>query len=69
MSATEPTYEEVAGNAVDRAWFQCDFNGDGVLSLMEAAKGNIARAFTFSTMDKKLWGRARQIRMGVDFTF
>ncbi|MBN2290371.1 MAG: carboxypeptidase regulatory-like domain-containing protein [Candidatus Glassbacteria bacterium] len=54
---------------VQKAWFQNDYNGDGVLSTMEAAKGNIARSFMYSTMDKTAWGYARQIRMGVDFTF
>jgi carboxypeptidase family protein/TonB-dependent receptor-like protein len=69
FSAAEPTWEDAAGNATDRSWFQGDYNGDGVMSLMESAKANIARSFASSTMDKKFWGRARQIRMGVDLTF
>jgi hypothetical protein len=52
-----------------KGWFQCDHNGDGKLSLLEAAKGNIANSFMNGTMDKSAWGIARQIRMGVDFTF
>jgi len=56
-------------DVVKKAWFQCDFNGDGVLSLMEAAKGNIAQSFMFGTMDKSAYGIARQVRLGAEFIF
>ncbi len=49
--------------------FQADFNGDGVLTVMEAAKGNIANSVMSQTMAWQAWGPARQIRMGLDFTF
>jgi len=56
-------------NDVQKAWFQGDMNGDGVMSLMEAAKANIANSFMMSTMDKSAWGLARQIRLGAEFSF
>ena len=52
-----------------KAWFQCDFNGDGVMSVEEAAKGNMARNMYRQTIDKTAYGTARQIRCGLDFTF
>ncbi|MCE5272398.1 hypothetical protein LLH00_14055, partial [bacterium] len=55
--------------AIKKAWFQNDYNQDGVLSLMEAAKGNIAQSFMNSTMDKTAWGMARQVRLGAEYTF
>ncbi|MBN2288981.1 MAG: TonB-dependent receptor [Candidatus Glassbacteria bacterium] len=54
---------------VQRHRFQADFNGDGVLTVMEAAKGNIANSVMNQTMAWQAWGPARQIRLGVDFTF
>lgn len=52
-----------------KVWFNADFNQDGVLSLQEQAMGNIAHSVMMSTMDKKNWGSARQIRLGAEFTF
>ncbi|MCE5270142.1 TonB-dependent receptor [bacterium] len=52
-----------------RARFQADFNGDGVLTDEEAGMGALANAVMMSTMDKRNWGTARQIRAGVDFSF
>ena len=54
---------------IRKAWFQSDFNGDGVLSLMEQAKANIANSFMNGTMNKSAWGIARQIYLGVEFGF
>ena len=53
----------------NRSLFKCDFNEDGVLSVEEAAKGAIAQSFMSSTMNKKRWGLARQVRFGVEFTY
>jgi len=52
-----------------RVRFNADFNGDGILTVEEAALGAIAEDFVFSTMDKRLWGTARQVRLGIDFSF
>ena len=52
-----------------KTWFNADFNQDGVLSLEEQAKGNIAHSVMMSTMDKGAYGLARQIRFGAEFTF
>jgi hypothetical protein len=56
-------------NDVQKAWFQGDMNGDGVMSLVEAAKTNIANSFMMNGMDKTAWGFARQIRFGAEFSF
>jgi hypothetical protein len=57
--------------AVDdrRPRFNADFDGNGILTVYEAALGDIARSVMSSTMDKRRWGRARRIRFGVDFSF
>ncbi|MEN6588255.1 MAG: carboxypeptidase-like regulatory domain-containing protein [Proteiniphilum sp.] len=52
-----------------RSLFKSDYNQDGVLSVEEAAKGAIAQSFMTSTMNKKTWGLARQVRFGVEFNF
>jgi len=52
-----------------KTWFNSDFNQDGVLSLEEQAKANIAYSMMMSTMDKSQYGIARQIRFGAEFTF
>ncbi len=52
-----------------KVWFNADFNQDGILSLEEQAKGNIAYSVMQSTMDKSQYGNARQIRFGAEFNF
>jgi len=52
-----------------KVWFNSDFNQDGILSLEEQAKGNIAHSVMMSTMDKSQYGNARQIRFGAEFSF
>ncbi len=52
-----------------KVWFNADFNQDGILSLEEQAKGNIAHSMMMSTMDKSQYGNARQIRFGAEFSF
>ena len=49
--------------------FTRDFNGDGVLSIMEAAKGAIANSYITGTQSWRNWGLARQIRSGIEFEF
>ncbi len=49
--------------------FNSDFNGDGILSRSEAVLGAYAESMLQNTMDKRIWGTARQIRMGIDFSF
>ncbi len=68
MGGVETEWSDDFGD-LKKAWFQCDFNGDGVLSLMEAAKGNIANSFMNNTMDKRAYGTARQIYLGAEFSF
>lgn len=64
------TWEEAsAGSGIKRYLFPADFNGDGVLTVMEAAKGSIADSFIRGTQDWQGWGLARQIRSGVEFRF
>jgi len=53
----------------DRVMFNSDFNGDGIMSLEEQAKGAMAAAMMSSTMEKTQYGRPRQVRMGVEFSF
>jgi len=53
----------------DRIRFNADFNQDGMLSVMEATKGEIAKNFMLDTMDKEIWGTARQVRLGAEFNF
>ncbi len=52
-----------------QARFAADFNGDGILTVEEAALGNIAHSFMLSTMEKSRWGTARQVRTGIYLTF
>ncbi len=52
-----------------KQWFNADYNGDGILTLEEQAKGNIAQSMMFSTMDKTAYGMARQVRFGAEYTF
>jgi outer membrane cobalamin receptor len=52
-----------------RIWFNADANQDGVLTLVEQAKADIAYSEMMATMDKTAWGNARQIRLGAEFTF
>ena len=54
---------------VQKGRFNSDFNQDGVLTPDEQALGNIARGRMNSWMDKKAWGRAREIRSGLEFSF
>ncbi len=49
--------------------FPADFNGDGILTVMEAAKGSIANSYISSTQDWASWGFARQVRSGVEIRF
>ncbi|MBW7995524.1 MAG: TonB-dependent receptor [Candidatus Glassbacteria bacterium] len=49
--------------------FNADFNGDGILTVEEAGLGEVASRVAGSTMDKRRWGRARRIRLGVNFSF
>ncbi|HUU28973.1 MAG TPA: TonB-dependent receptor [archaeon] len=49
--------------------FNADFNADGVLTVEEAALGDIARSVMETTMDKRQWGMARRVRFGLDFSF
>ena len=72
-------YDNVTGG-VDLKWseglspyqkarFNADFNGDGVLTVEEAALGEIGYDFMYDTMEKRVWGNAREIRIGADFRF
>jgi hypothetical protein len=49
--------------------FHADFNGDGILSVREAALGAMANSMMTTTMAWDAWGTARQIRSGLEFTF
>ncbi|MBN2289816.1 MAG: hypothetical protein JXQ83_10830, partial [Candidatus Glassbacteria bacterium] len=49
--------------------FNADFDGNGILTVEEAALGAIAQSVMDDTMDKRKWGRARQIRTGLELTF
>ncbi|MCE5269900.1 TonB-dependent receptor [bacterium] len=48
--------------------FNADFNQDGILSVMEAAKGSIASS-AINSMSNQAWGMARQIRCGLEYSF
>ena len=73
-------YDNVTGG-VDLKWsdmsignsniqrFEADFNGDGVLTVEEAALGEMAESMINSTMDKRRWGLARRVRFGLDVSF
>jgi len=56
-------------NAIEDVRFNADFNGDGLLTRMEATKGEIAYQMMMRTMDAAQWGIARQIRFGSEFRF
>jgi len=56
-------------NEIENVRFNADFNGDGLLTRMEATKGEIAYQMMMATMDKSLWGIARQIRFGAELRF
>ncbi|MBN2289109.1 MAG: TonB-dependent receptor [Candidatus Glassbacteria bacterium] len=55
--------------SVGKYLFQADFNQDGILTVMEAAKGAIANSMMSNLDDWSDWGIARQIRLGLDFSF
>ena len=59
----------IVAQDANRPRFNADFDGDGILTVYEAALGDIARSVMLSTMDKRRWGPARRIRFGVDFSF
>ncbi|MCE5273338.1 carboxypeptidase regulatory-like domain-containing protein [bacterium] len=56
-------------SATNKVWFNNDYNGDGILTLEEQAKANIAQSMMNSTMDKSAYGVARQVRFGAEYTF
>ena len=56
-------------NAIEDVRFNADFNGDGLLTRMEATKGEIAYRMLMDTMNASAWGIARQIRFGTEFRF
>jgi len=62
-------WNNVAASDYNKVRFNADFNGDGILTVEESAMGAIAADFMMSTMDKRVWGRARQIRTGLEFSF
>ncbi len=62
-------WENVSEDDPNRVRFNTDFNGDGVLTVEEAAMGEMAFDMMMDTMDKRSWGMARQIRYGVNFAF
>ena len=62
-------WDDLAESDFNRVRFTTDFNGDGVLTAQEAGMGQIAYEVMMDTMDKRDWGRARQIRTGIDFSF
>ncbi len=64
LNWNDPTLDEFK-----RARFKCDFNQDGILTVEEQAKGAIAQQFMLDTMNKRLWGMARQVRFGLDLSF
>ncbi|HUU29338.1 MAG TPA: TonB-dependent receptor [archaeon] len=50
-----------------KALFTTNFNQDDVLTIEEAAKGEIAKSMMGQNWED--WGLARQIRLGLDFSF
>jgi len=62
-------WEDIVAGDSRRPRFNADFDGNGILTVYEAALGDIARSVMSSTMDKRRWGPARRIRFGVDFSF
>ncbi|MEA2064415.1 MAG: hypothetical protein U9P14_11995, partial [Gemmatimonadota bacterium] len=62
-------WENLVEADANRVRFNADFNADGILSVEEAAMGEMAYRMMMSTMDKRRWGTARQIRSGLQFSF
>ncbi|HUU28319.1 MAG TPA: carboxypeptidase regulatory-like domain-containing protein [archaeon] len=73
-------WDDPALTAIQRVRFNADFNGDGILTVEEAAKGDIAASFMGTSFETSAgvmsssprwqsWGLARQIRLGLDFNF
>ncbi|HLA40346.1 MAG TPA: hypothetical protein VJ417_10125, partial [Candidatus Glassbacteria bacterium] len=62
-------YEWDSAPLLAKYLFTRDFNGDGVLTIDEAARGAIANSFVTSTDNWRSWGAARQIRTGIEYTF
>jgi outer membrane receptor protein involved in Fe transport len=62
-------WEDMTAGNFNMQRFESDFNGDGVLTVYEAALGAIANGEMNSTMDKRRWGQARRVRFGVELTF
>jgi Carboxypeptidase regulatory-like domain/TonB dependent receptor-like, beta-barrel/TonB-dependent Receptor Plug Domain len=72
-------YDNITGGAdltwsdnlteVQKVRFNADFDGNGVLTVEEAALGQIAYRMISSTMDKRDWGTGRQIRLGLGLNF
>ena len=56
-------------NKIEDVRFNADFNGDGLLTRLEATKGEIAYRMMMNTMNAAQWGIARQIRLGTEFRF
>jgi outer membrane cobalamin receptor len=56
-------------NQIENVRFNADFNGDGLLSRLEATKGEIAYQMMNNTMNAAQWGIARQIRFGTEIRF
>ena len=46
-----------------------DFNGDGILTVREAALGSIADGVMGSLEDWSAWGQPSHVRFGLDYTF
>ncbi len=55
--------------AFQKVRFNADFNADGVLTVEEAAMGEIAGRMVEATMDKRDWGLARRINAGIGISF
>ena len=54
----------------ERRWnFQSDFDGDGILTVEESAKGAMAASMLSDLSNLSGWGMARQVRLGLDFNF
>jgi carboxypeptidase family protein/TonB-dependent receptor-like protein len=65
----ELVWDELDPADYRRVRFNSDFNGDGILTVEESALGEMAQQNMLQTMDKRLWGNARDIRTGISFTF
>jgi hypothetical protein len=62
-------YEWETAPSESKWLFVRDFDGDGVLTIDEVARGSIADQFARDTDNFTAWGLARQIRTGIEFTF